>query len=110
MLSTQHRIKIKCHPGSSQADIEKEPDWERGYQNRIGYRNRQDRFPGLTHQGDEKGEEKDFERDAIEQIDQLHGRVSKGALVNFRDIIIQQKASGSINAACLLGSVNVFNE
>ena len=93
MTSTPHRIRVRQHPGSSQEDVEREPDWETGHQNRIGYRNRQDRIPGLTHQGDEKERDGDFERRALKEIDQLHNRVKKGDLINFRDAITQQKAS-----------------
>ncbi len=93
MPTKPHRIKIKQHPGSTQTDVENEPDWEGGLQNRIGYRNRQDRVPGLTHWGDEKEEDRNFKREAVEEIDELHNRVRNGALINFRDAITQQKAS-----------------
>lgn len=98
MTPTPHRIRVQQHPGSSQRDIENEPDWGAGHQHRIGYRNRQDRIPGLTHQGDEKEEDGDFEREALKELDQLHDRIKKGNLINFRDAISQQKASTATSA------------
>ncbi|RDL32678.1 Uncharacterized protein BP5553_09134 [Venustampulla echinocandica] len=93
MSTTIHPITIIDHPGSSQADIENEPNWGDGRHHKIGYRNRQDRVVGLTHRGDEKQDVGDFDREALKDLALLHDRVRKGDLVNFRDAITQQKAS-----------------
>ena len=93
MPQIPHYIKVRQHPGSSLEDIENEPSWNDGYQHRIGYRNRQDRIPGVTHTGDEKVDDGAFKRAALKELNQLHDRVSTGDLVNFRDVIQQQKAS-----------------
>lgn len=92
MPPTRHIVRRKDHPGSSRREIEEEPDWGGGHQTRIGYRNRQDRFPGLTHKGDEKAEGR-FEKEAQEEIDRLRERVRKGDLINFRDAITHQKVT-----------------
>ena len=44
-------VRVKQHPGSTAEEIEDEPDWGNGHQHRIGYKNNQDRKPGLTHGG-----------------------------------------------------------
>ena len=62
-----------------------------GYLNRIGYRNRQDRFPGLTHAGDERGDEVEFQQRALKEQEELKSRIKKGDLINFRDVITQQE-------------------
>nr|POF13967.1 nitrate reductase [nadh] 1 [Quercus suber] len=101
------RVQVRQHAGSSQQDIKNEPDWTSGHEHRIGYRNRQDRFPGLTHEQDE-GEltpeltgsadstssddmEEQFDEDAKRDFDQLRQKVKEGDLVNFRDIISNEK-------------------
>ncbi|KAK5109055.1 hypothetical protein LTR62_007603 [Meristemomyces frigidus] len=89
----------KTHPGSSAQDIENEPDWVGGQEHRIGYRNRQDHFPGLTHDGDESelspnrgsGEKEEFEREAEEEFEQIQREERRGDLVNFRDVITHEK-------------------
>lgn len=100
---------VTDHPGSSKQDILDEPSWStEGYrhQHRIGYRNRQDRLPGLTHDGDEAGDvpdltnssdssepddEAEVDEKAKEDFLKLKGRVEKGELVNFRDIVTNEK-------------------
>ncbi|MCJ1245312.1 hypothetical protein MMC30_002516 [Trapelia coarctata] len=91
MPQIPHYVKVRQHPGSSREDIENEPSWNNGHQHRIGYRNRQDRIPGVTHSGDEKLEDVAFKREALKELDQLQERVSKGDLINFRDAIKQQE-------------------
>lgn len=91
-----HRIQVQEHPGSSQQDIEHEPDWTEGHDHRIGYLNRQDRRPGFTHEGDEKGEADEFEGEALRELQSLRSRVNKGDLVDFRDIITKQKVPCTI--------------
>ena len=95
MGSALHRIRVQQHLGSSLEDIEHEPDWGAGHQHRIGYRNQQDRFPGITHRGDEKEDDRDFETSALKEINQLRDRVNKGDLINFRDAISQQKVGST---------------
>ncbi|KAL2042719.1 hypothetical protein N7G274_004478 [Stereocaulon virgatum] len=62
-----------------------EPDWEvLSGERRVGYCDRQDRWPGLTHVGDE--EEEEFVKKAEEEKAQLGQKEQKGELMNFRDI------------------------
>lgn len=86
-----HRIRVRRHPGSSQSDVDNEPDWGAGPLNRIGYRNQQARFPGLTHTGDEWEEQTEFEQRALKEQEELKSEIKKGELVNFRDAITQQE-------------------
>ncbi|KXT09669.1 hypothetical protein AC579_9975 [Pseudocercospora musae] len=96
------KVDVKHHPGSSAKDIKDEPEWTGGHQHRVGYRNRQDRVPGLVHQGDEQldepelvnssgssepEEEIEFDQKAKTEFEDLKARAKKGDLLNFRDII-----------------------
>ncbi|KAL8737783.1 MAG: hypothetical protein Q9181_001346 [Wetmoreana brouardii] len=87
-----HRIEMQRHPGSSQQDIENEPDWADNREHRIGYTNRQDRKPGFTHEGDERDNEDAFEAKASGKLQNLRSRIRKGELVDFRDIVANQEA------------------
>lgn len=86
-----HRVRVRRHPGSSKNDINNEPDWAAGHLNRIGYRNLQDRFPGLTHAGDEREDLTEFEQRALKEREELKSRIQQGDLVNFRDVITRQE-------------------
>ncbi|ENH65123.1 Nitrate reductase [NADH] 1 [Fusarium oxysporum f. sp. cubense race 1] len=50
-------VKVQAHPGSTAEEIRNEPDWVSGHQHRIGFRDRNNRLPGLTHKDDEYREE-----------------------------------------------------
>ncbi|KFX88645.1 hypothetical protein V490_07496 [Pseudogymnoascus sp. VKM F-3557] len=82
MTIRPHLVRITPHPGSSQKEIEDEPDWGGTHQNRIGFLNRQDRPVGHTHQGDDKKEGGGPDSKA---------RGEASGLVNFRDVITKQK-------------------
>lgn len=101
------RVDVSDHPGSSAQDIDDEPTWTGDHQHRIGYKNRQDRVPGLTHEVD-SGElpglssstsasdsdgstEEQFDEDAHRAYERLKSRREQGDLVNFRDIIAGEK-------------------
>lgn len=100
------KTTVTHHPGSSAQDIHDEPSWSRDRQHRIGYRNRQEHIPGLTHRGDDPGdvpeltntpdssepdEEAEVDKKAKEDLEKLKSRVEKGELVNFRDIVSNEK-------------------
>ncbi|KAI5368020.1 putative oxidoreductase, molybdopterin-binding domain, oxidoreductase FAD/NAD(P)-binding protein [Septoria linicola] len=100
------KVSVKHHPGSSAKDVQDEPEWTHGHQHRIGYRNRQDRVPGLTHQDDEAGQEPDLTRsssnseqegeiefDDVAKADyeNLKKKAKRGDLINFRDIVQNEK-------------------
>jgi nitrate reductase (NAD(P)H) len=87
------RVNITDHPGSSRAEIDQEPDWqaEHQHEHRIGYKNRYDRKPGVTHAQDEHTEADDLTHEAQEGYKKL-ARISKeGDLVNFRDVVLNEK-------------------
>ncbi|TKA71910.1 hypothetical protein B0A55_07200 [Friedmanniomyces simplex] len=101
------RVQVRDHPGSSAQDIHDEPEWTGGHQHRIGFKNRQDRLPGLTHDedaGEDPGStlssstsdpnsvtEEEFDEEAKRDLEQLENRQERGDLVNFRDIISGEK-------------------
>jgi nitrate reductase (NAD(P)H) len=89
-----HRTHHKAHPGSNQDEIDNEPDWKAGGNHRIGFRNKHNRFPGLTHVGDD--EEQEFEHEALGKITNLQSKIKKGELVNFRDVIKNQEVNHMI--------------
>lgn len=60
-----HKVNVKQHPGSTDSDVANEPDWAADdlHGHRIGYRNQNDRLPGITHTGDEGNQEEyDYRR------------------------------------------------
>lgn len=83
------RVQITSHPGSSQEEIEHEPDWEvqHSHEHRVGYRNRHDRRPGITQEHNEDEEL----NEAREGHKKLMERAKKGDLINFRDIVLSEK-------------------
>ena len=82
-------VNVQPHSGSSEQDIANEPDWGAGHQHRVGYRNRGNRVPGLTHEGDYKIE---IER-ARHDRQELKQEVSAGDLINFCDLMEHQHVS-----------------
>lgn len=95
MPHRKHHVKVKHHPGSSAREIANEPDWSGAHSHRVGFRNRDDRAPGLTadeHQRadeDEKGHAEAAAR-ARAQLDTLGEERAEGRLVNFREIVERQ--------------------
>ncbi|BGP28286.1 hypothetical protein JCM10296v2_000018 [Rhodotorula toruloides] len=100
MSHRQHRVVVKGHPGSSAQEIEDEPDWSGGHQHRVGFRNRDDRAPGLalgsSIEIDEAGQAQEQERHAEDvahvkaQLETLGEERSEGRLVTFREIVERQ--------------------
>lgn len=77
------------HAGSTDEEVRNEPDWDVGHEHRVGYRNRNNRRPGITHHQDEYRHEVD---EAGRQREELRKDVERGKLVNFRHVIQHQKA------------------
>lgn len=81
---------IRYHPGSSRQQIEEEPDWGKGHNHRIGYRNRQERNAGFTHDGDhdsyENEDDRKYREEALRERRQLNQGSKAGGLVNFQDV------------------------
>ncbi|KAH7066591.1 hypothetical protein BKA63DRAFT_495511 [Paraphoma chrysanthemicola] len=84
------RVWTTNHPGSTRAEIDEEPNWDREHhhQHRVGYKNRHNRRPGLTHEHD--GHE-DYIEQARDGHDDLTRRSDVGELINFRDIVLGEK-------------------
>ncbi|KAL4909793.1 hypothetical protein BDW74DRAFT_173285 [Aspergillus multicolor] len=74
--------------GASSLEILSEPDWAQTHSHRVGTRNRDARFMGLTHPGDEALEE--LEEISQERLDELRQKVKEGGLVTIRDIMTKQ--------------------
>ena len=86
-------VRLTAHPGSSAEDIANEPNWGAGHQHRIGFRNRNNRVPGLTHDPEAYGHEIEGAR---QEQEQLRADVRAGKLVNFRDVIQHQEVGAVI--------------
>jgi nitrate reductase (NAD(P)H) len=91
-----HRVNVAFHPGSTAQEVKDEPAWGTGHKHLVGFRNRRNRVPGLTHSGDEREEESDPSEDmevekAEEKYDEFRHEARDEKLVNFRDIISVQK-------------------
>jgi nitrate reductase (NAD(P)H) len=101
------QVTVQDHPGSSTTEIEQEPNWGvAGSQHRIGFKNRQDRKPGLTHTDDDAsdeapslshslGSEEDLDDIAAgtaakAELARLAARKSQGDLLSFSDLIKHQ--------------------
>ena len=96
MPPLSYPVKVKYHPGSSLQDIEAEPAWGFGHEHRVGFRNAQDRVPGLTHSGDEHWEDHDANKvietgKATEKYHEFQEKIEGGKLMNFRDVVNAQE-------------------
>jgi nitrate reductase (NAD(P)H) len=82
-------VRTRYHPGSSSQEINSEPDWKSAqlHEHRVGFRDRYNRLPGLTHDGDEAREEDAFDNNARAKHEALKQRAERGELINFRDIV-----------------------
>jgi nitrate reductase (NAD(P)H) len=83
--------KVPEHPGSSEHEILNEPDWAKTHSHRIGFRDRENRYPGFTHLGDERKREAEFEEGAKQREDELRAKIAEGALVTVRDFMRLQE-------------------
>lgn len=95
------QVHVRDHPGSSEKDLQAEPDWSaNSSEHRIGFKNRQDRRPGFTHANDEQDDDvpdlsrssssegdSDYEAEAKAKYDELLSEEHQGKLVNFRDVV-----------------------
>ncbi|KAL2868951.1 putative nitrate reductase [Aspergillus lucknowensis] len=66
-----------------------EPDWTKTHSHRVGLRSRDDRFPGLTHSGDDWRFV--LEEEAEEKIQELREKVERGELLTVRDFLAKQQ-------------------
>ncbi|KAL4939113.1 hypothetical protein BDV06DRAFT_231271 [Aspergillus oleicola] len=79
------------HSGSSPDEIRNEPDWvQKPGHHRLGLRNSCGRYAGQTHIGDEPGEGPAGVREAREEVKELKEKVSRGELVDWRGVILDE--------------------
>lgn len=77
--------------GATDMDIFNEPDWARTHGHRVGMRDRNDRYPGMTHSGDDWRYE--IEQEAAEKIEELRQLAADGNLLTVRDFMNKQEVS-----------------
>lgn len=80
--------------GASKKDIFNEPHWTKTHSHRVGLRDGDDRFPGLTHSGDDWRFA--IEEEAEEKIQELKEKAARGELLTVRDFIAKQEVSSSV--------------
>lgn len=80
--------------GASKKDIFNEPHWTKTHSHRVGLRDGDDRFPGLTHTGDDWRFE--IQEEAEEKIEELKEKAARGKLLTVRDFIAKQEVSSSV--------------
>ncbi|KAK1141843.1 hypothetical protein N8T08_008355 [Aspergillus melleus] len=80
---------ISPPPSPKREDIFNEPDWNKVHSHRIGLRNKDDRFPGLTHDGDDPRFE--LEELSEKEVQELEARKAKGELLTVRDFMKDQE-------------------
>lgn len=88
------RVQTTDHPGSTQKEIEQEPDWNKAHrhEHRVGYKSyRYGRRPGVTHADDERTADDDDVEKAREGYKVISNKAKRGDLVNFRDIVLNEK-------------------
>ena len=95
---------VRDHPGSSAQDIHAEAEWERASQHRIGFKNRQDRRAGITHQDDEHVD--NGQRDGAPTT---NSKPSNNRLKNFRDVAQKTAHLNANNTELPLGWRDVFD-
>ncbi len=89
-------VTTQNHPGSAAEDIDRETHWSGGHQHRIGFKNRDDRQPGITHHDDEHPEATQTQTNGISRT--TNGKsASIGKLVDFRDIVSKDRDRDASN-------------
>ena len=83
------RVRVGNFSGSSQKEIDEEPDWGAGHNHRVGFRNNTDRVAGFTHDGDHEEEDEDhkFTETAVRKYREMRKRAGEGKLLNFQDVM-----------------------
>jgi len=74
-MPARRKVHLTPHPGSSSKEIQDEPSWHPGHNHRTGYRNKDPRHPGFTHDGDywENEEAKKFAGEEMRKYWELRG-------------------------------------
>ena len=89
-MPTAGRVRVGNFSGSSQEEIDEEPEWGAGHNHRVGFRNKADRVAGFTHDGDHEAEEDEdhkFTENAVRKYGELRMRAGQGKLLNFQDVM-----------------------
>ncbi|RLL92937.1 hypothetical protein CFD26_100245 [Aspergillus turcosus] len=75
--------------GATDVEVLNEPDWTQSHSHRVGVRNRDDRFPGLTHEGDDWRYE--LEKEAERRAEELRAKAKRGESLTVRDFLATQE-------------------
>ncbi|KAF7713010.1 Uncharacterized protein PECH_007246 [Penicillium ucsense] len=91
---THYTTPNRTHGGSTQDEIQKEPDWANANHNRIGFRDTHDRQFGYTHAGDDSWDEeehREFLAWAKKESEQLGQEIHDHELVTVREFMAKQE-------------------
>ncbi|KAK3713621.1 hypothetical protein LTR37_008315 [Vermiconidia calcicola] len=92
-------VTVQSHPGSADEDVNSEVDWHEGHQHRIGYKNRDDRVPGLTHHDDDHEDVVGSRGSGTKDASYQNGtKATNGNLSSFRDIVGNRRNHNVLNA------------
>lgn len=69
--------------GATDIEIFNEPDWGNTHGHRVGMRDKNDHYPGVTHSGDDWRTE--IQQEAAEKMDELKDLAAEGNLLTVRD-------------------------
>jgi nitrate reductase (NAD(P)H) len=88
-----HTRPDRSHAGSSKQEIQNEPDWVQTHNHRIGFRDKNDRHPGLTHVGDEwhTEQQRQFLDQAKREAEELSKEIKDKKLIDVREFMAKQE-------------------
>lgn len=95
MPQRPHYTRPRAHPGSSAADILREPDWRKTFSHHVGVLDSSDRRPGMTTGGDETPyhdeEHRKFLKRAEIDATELEKALKARDLLTVRDFMTKQE-------------------
>lgn len=99
MPQIPHRTAPTYHQGSSEKDIEGEPEWGQVPGHRVGFRDEEGRYSGLTrHEGSVDKVDEEFLKHARDEYERLKQKAAKGELLTVVDYMRMQQVSGFLSA------------
>lgn len=92
-VKPHHTRPDHSHAGSSKEEIQNEPDWVQTHNHRIGFRDKNDRRPGLTHVGDEwhTEQQRQFLDQAKREAEELSKEIKDKELIDVREFMAKQE-------------------
>lgn len=88
-----HTRPNRSHAGSSKEEVQNEPNWVQTHNHRIGFRDENDRHPGLTHVGDDwhTEQQRHFLAQAKKAAEELSTELKDEKLIDVREFMTKQE-------------------